>query len=212
LLKSQASVVVDSGGRVAGARIGDEVIHSGVVISSVPWHAMDRLWADGPPASIAPIVKNAVATMSSPIVTVNLWFDRPLPEAARTPFVGLVNGPMHWVFHKSAIFSGRAEHVAVVASGADDIVRLDNDALAAMAVDQMNRALPPAAERRLVRSVVVREHRATFSLAPGGPPRPQAVTPLPGFFLAGDWTDTGLPGTIEGAVQSGHVAAAHALK
>ena len=53
-------------------------------------------------------------------------------------------------------------------------------------------------------SVVVREQRATFSLAPGGPPRPGTRTPLPGFYLAGDWTDTGLPGTIEGAVQSGH--------
>jgi hypothetical protein len=50
------------------------------------------------------------------------------------------------------------------------------------------------------RAVVVREPRATFSLAPGGPPRPAARTPLRGLFLAGDWTDTGLPGTIEGAV------------
>jgi phytoene dehydrogenase-like protein len=53
----------------------------------------------------------------------------------------------------------------------------------------------------------VREPRATFSLAPGAPPRPGPRTPLPGFYLAGDWTDTGLPGTIEGAVRSGHAAA-----
>ena len=57
------------------------------------------------------------------------------------------------------------------------------------------------------RSVVVREPRATFSLEPNGPPRPGSRTPVRGFFLAGDWTDTGLPGTIEGAVRSGHAAA-----
>jgi uncharacterized protein with NAD-binding domain and iron-sulfur cluster len=59
--------------------------------------------------------------------------------------------------------------------------------------------------------VVVREHRATFSLAPGGPLRPRNETPLEGFYLAGDWTDTGLPGTIESAVVSGHRAAALAI-
>jgi hydroxysqualene dehydroxylase len=58
-----------------------------------------------------------------------------------------------------------------------------------------------------VRATVVREPRATFSLAPGQPPRPRAATPLDRFFLAGDWTDTGLPATIESAVRSGHVAA-----
>ncbi len=211
LLKSQATVIVDANGRIAGARIGEHVIHSDVVISSVPWHAMDRIWDGAPPPAIAPIVTNAIATPSSPIVTVNLWLDRPLADAGRTPFVGLVDGPMHWVFHKSAIFSAPAAHVAVVASGADDLLRQDNDALESIAFEQLTRALS-APELRLVRSVVVREPRATFSLAPGTPPRPPASTPVPGFFLAGDWTDTGLPGTIEGAVLSGHTAADRALQ
>jgi uncharacterized protein with NAD-binding domain and iron-sulfur cluster len=59
---------------------------------------------------------------------------------------------------------------------------------------------------------VIREKRATFSLAPGQPPRPGARTPLDGFYLAGDWTDTGLPGTIESAVVSGHRAAQAVLQ
>ena len=74
---------------------------------------------------------------------------------------------------------------------------MDNAAITAVARRQLEQALPATAKARLVRTVVVREHRATFSLAPGGPPRPQAVTPLRGFYLAGDWTDTGLPGTID---------------
>jgi uncharacterized protein with NAD-binding domain and iron-sulfur cluster len=114
---------------------------------------------------------------------------------------------MHWIFNKAAIVGGNANHLSVVASGADDLTRQDNDRITAVAMDQLRLALPSLAARRVRRSVVVREHRATFSLAPGGPPRPRAVTPLPGFILAGDWTDTGLPGTIEGAVQSGHAAA-----
>jgi hydroxysqualene dehydroxylase len=58
-----------------------------------------------------------------------------------------------------------------------------------------------------VRATVVREPRATFSLAPGQPARPAPETAVPGFFLAGDWIDTGLPATIESAVRSGHRAA-----
>ena len=141
---------------------------------------------------------------SSPIVTVNLWFDGPVTEGR---FVGLVDGPMHWVFDKSAIFGEQAGHLSVVASGADDIARLGNVEIAQLAVAQLKRGLPLTRSRQLLRSVVVREHRATFSLAPGGPPRPETRTPLTGFFLAGDWTDTGLPGTIEGAVLSGNRAA-----
>jgi uncharacterized protein with NAD-binding domain and iron-sulfur cluster len=84
---------------------------------------------------------------------------------------------------------------------------LDNTELAQLAVRQVAQALPEASARRLVRSVVVREQRSTFSLEPGAPPRPSARTLVPGLYLAGDWTDTGLPATIEGAVVSGHRAA-----
>ena len=72
----------------------------------------------------------------------------------------------------------------------------------------MAAALPAARDATVVRGTVVREKRATFSLAPGQPPRPRAETPVRDFYLAGDWTDTGLPATIEGAVESGHRAAA----
>jgi uncharacterized protein with NAD-binding domain and iron-sulfur cluster len=74
----------------------------------------------------------------------------------------------------------------------------------------MSRAVPALRRSRIRRAVVVREPRATFSLAPDAPARPATRTRLTGFFLAGDWTDTGLPGTIEGAVQSGFTAAAAA--
>jgi uncharacterized protein with NAD-binding domain and iron-sulfur cluster len=71
----------------------------------------------------------------------------------------------------------------------------------------LRNAVPAAAFAKVVRATVVREPYATFSVALGQPSRPQPRTPIEGLWLAGDWTDTGLPGTIEGAVLSGHRAA-----
>jgi predicted NAD/FAD-dependent oxidoreductase len=141
---------------------------------------------------------------SSPIVTVNLWLDGPvLPQ----PFVGFAGGPMHWAFDKRAIVGESAQHLSIVSSGAIDLVNQDNAAITAAAIAQLSSALPEMRARRVLRSVVVREHRASFSLAPGGPVRPSATTPIAGFYLAGDWTNTELPATIEGAALSGRIAA-----
>jgi hypothetical protein len=211
VLKSPATIAIDSAGRVAGVRAGDRTIATSCVVSAVPWHAFGAIWNGQPPAALSGIARNAASMHGSPIVTVNLWLDGPASSATSAPFVGLVGGPMHWVFNKAAIVGGHADHLSVVASGADDLTRLDNDRITAVAMDQLRLALPSIGARKVRRSVVVREHRATFSLAPGGPARPGAATPLAGFVLAGDWTDTGLPGTIEGAVQSGHTAAACVL-
>jgi zeta-carotene desaturase len=146
---------------------------------------------------------------SSPIVTVNMWWEGPVMDARLAGLVG--DGPLQWVFDKSAIFGERAGHVSAVVSGAEALAGQTNEAVAQAAVSQLHCALPRTRGRRLHRAVVVREPRATFSLAPGAAQRPATVTPLPGFFLAGDWTDTGLPGTIESAVISGHAAATAAL-
>jgi len=203
-LRTSARVELDGDGRVAAVRAGSERWPTRTVISTAPWHAFARIWDGDVPRPLAVIAQNAAAMASSPIVTVNLWFDGAIMQPR---FVCLVDGPMHWVFDKSAIFGESAGHLSVVASGADDLAAMDNAAVTSAAVAQIQAALPGARSRTLRRSVVVREHRATFSLAPGQPPRPGIATPVPGLLLAGDWTDTTLPGTIEGAVQSGHRAA-----
>jgi zeta-carotene desaturase len=87
------------------------------------------------------------------------------------------------------------------------VVGLGNDATVALALRELRDALPAARTATVKRASVVRERRATFSLAPGQPARPSTVTPLAGLYLAGDWTDTALPGTIESAAMSGHRAA-----
>jgi squalene-associated FAD-dependent desaturase len=205
LVKTPGVVALDADGRVARVRAGDEWIDAAVVVSAVPWYAFGSVWDGAVPTPLAAVGANADRMASSPIVTVNLWFDRPVTVER---FVGFVGSPLHWMFNKDAIFGQGAAHLSIVSSGATDLVRENNDAITAMAAREMSRLLPSIANARLVRSVVVREPRASFSLAPGGPPRPGTRTPVPGLFLAGDWTDTGLPATIEGAVLSGHRAAA----
>jgi uncharacterized protein with NAD-binding domain and iron-sulfur cluster len=141
---------------------------------------------------------------SKPIVTVNLWYDRQVMD---DPFVGLPGRSMQWVFDKRLAFDRESSHLSLVASGADALVQERAEETIAAAVREVAEALPGARTAALVRATVIREKRATFSLAAGQPPRPGTATALEGLWLAGDWIDTGLPGTIESAVVSGHAAA-----
>jgi squalene-associated FAD-dependent desaturase len=196
-------IETDAAGRMASVSAGRTTIAADVVISAVPWHAFCELWPTGCPPALKNVCDSAAHMRSSPIVTVNLWLDRPVMTE---PFVGLVGGSMHWAFDKQKIFGGTARHISLVSSGAAHLAPLDNAALAEVALSELRAALPAARSAQVVLSRVVRERRATFSLSPGEPRRPATATAVPGFFLAGDWTDTGLPATIEGAILSGHAA------
>jgi squalene-associated FAD-dependent desaturase len=174
-----------------------------VVISAVPWFALADLF-DQVPAPLADVVDRAKRTAACPVVTVNLWFERRVIDE---PFVGLPGRNMQWVFDKREVFGETASHLSLVSSGADRMLQLTNAELIALAHRELIEAMPAIREVRLTRATVVREPRATFSLAPGQPARPSVETGVRGFFLAGDWIDTGLPATIESAVRSGHRAA-----
>jgi squalene-associated FAD-dependent desaturase len=189
--------------QVRGARVRDERIEAPVVISTVPWHSFGALF-DAPPAALAEIASNASMLDSLPIVTVNLWFDR---AVMHEPLVGLPGRTFQWVFDRRAIVGGSTSHLSLISSGAETIVAQGNDELIATALREVREALPAARAAVLRKGLAVREKRSTFSLAPGAPTRPQTVTAVEGLFLAGDWIDTGLPGTIESAVVSGHRAA-----
>ena len=189
--------------RVIGVEAGGETWPADRVISAVPWFALAGLF-DAVPEPLADVIDRAARMQASPIVTVNLWLDRRVLDE---PFVGLPGRVMQWVFDKGAIFGEAASHVSTVTSGASSILERSNDDLVAVAIDELAAALPAARDARVLRASVVREPHATFSLAPGQPARPRAETALRGFYLAGDWIDTGLPATIESAVRSGHRAA-----
>jgi hydroxysqualene dehydroxylase len=195
--------IVCDGQSVPHVEVRGEPFTASAIVCAVPWHALERT-LDRPPAAMAATVSAASATASSPIVTVNLWLDRAVTDV---PFIGLPGRTMQWIFDKRQAFGGAASHLSLVSSGADAIVAHENRALIDLAVAEVRQALPAARDASVIRAVVVREKRATFSLAPGQPPRPQTLTPVKGLVLAGDWIDTGLPATIESAVVSGQWAA-----
>ena len=208
-VRTQASArIVCHGDRLSHVEVRGERIEAPVVICAVPWHALARTVVS-PPAALGPVLTRAAAMASSPIVTVNLWLDRAVTE---TPFVGLPGRTMQWVFDKRQAFGADASHLSLVSSGAEAIVAQGNTELIAIAVQEVRDALPPARAASVVRAIVVREKRATFSLAPGQPARPSTQTAVRGLLLAGDWIDTGLPATIESAVVSGHRAAEAAFE
>jgi squalene-associated FAD-dependent desaturase len=182
---------------------GNETWSPGAVICAVPWHALPDVMA-GDVRPLESTLNAARATEPSPIVTVNLWFDR---VAMDEPFIGLPGRMMQWVFDKRAVFGESASHLSLVSSGAAEVLGWTNPQLIEAALAELREALPRVRDAVVVRATVIREPRATFSLAPGQPLRPSTDTRVNGLFLAGDWIDTGLPATIESAVRSGHLAA-----
>jgi squalene-associated FAD-dependent desaturase len=191
-------------GAVAAVDVRGDLIQADHVISAVPWFALRALLGPELPSAMGEILSDCDRMDAMPIVTVNLWYDRAVMDDA---FVGLPGREMQWVFDKRTVFGEHASHLSLVASSAAHLSGLDSEALTSMAAREVADALPRARAATLRRATVIREKRATFSLAPGQPPRPGPETPIRGLWLAGDWTDTGLPATIESAVVSGHRAA-----
>jgi squalene-associated FAD-dependent desaturase len=154
----------------------------------------------------------ADALGSAPIVNVHLVLDRPVLD---TPFVAAVDGPLQWVFDRSAAAGlppSAGQYLALSLSAADDLVDRPVADLRAWVLPHLHRLLPASRTAEIEELFVTREPRATFRPAPGSHRlRPPAATALPGLHLAGAWTDTGWPATMEGAVRSGHAAAASVL-
>jgi squalene-associated FAD-dependent desaturase len=144
---------------------------------------------------------------SSPIVSVNLWFDRPLTDRE---FIGLIGTRIQWLFNKDAILSNdrASNHVAIIISAARGFVDWTREELIAMAVEELNELIPESRSANLLRSAVVKERDATIShTVESDSLRPGPRTSVSNLILAGDWTATGLPATIESAVLSGNIAA-----
>lgn len=144
---------------------------------------------------------------ASPIVSVELWLDRVVVDRV---MVGLRDSEMEWVFDKGRLHgrAGAPQHLSFVVSAARRDLARPNAELVASAVATLRRYFPAMAGAAVQRQHVLREPAATFAAAPGTEAlRPPNRTPVPGLFLAGDWTDTRLPATIEGAVRSGRGAA-----
>jgi squalene-associated FAD-dependent desaturase len=205
-LEARAAALETSGGRVAGVRLQDgSSIPTRRVICALPPEGADRLLLSaGAPSDHAALGRSA-------IVNVYLWYDRPVLPV---PFAGTFDSPLQWIFDRSRILGEEAGGwcVGVSLSAADDLVDRPKEALADLCDEALDRLFPPHGRARLERSAVVKEPRATFHAGPGAATRrPGPATAVPGLFLAGDWTDTGWPATMEGAVRSGERAVAAAM-
>jgi zeta-carotene desaturase len=141
----------------------------------------------------------------SPILGVHLAFDRPVLDL---PHAVLVDRPTHWLFRKDE--SGRAVHAVI--SAADDWMDLPEDRIAERVLADVHDCLPASRRATLLRARSVKERRATFALTPEVAARRPGPTGPSGVILAGDYTATGWPATMEGAARSGYAAAAAALE
>jgi squalene-associated FAD-dependent desaturase len=147
---------------------------------------------------------------AAPIVNVHIVLSEPVLSE---PFVAVVGSPLQWVFDRTAAAGlAHGQYLAASVSAADDYIDAPVARLRELFLPELARALPGVDQARVLDFFVTRERSATFRPAPGQAAlRAPADTGLTGLFLAGAWTDTGWPATMEGAVRSGHSAARCAL-
>ncbi|MBN9517573.1 FAD-dependent oxidoreductase [bacterium] len=157
-----------------------------------------------PDLAVDPFFAGAKELTPSPITSVHLWYDRlplDLPHAVLVDCLG------QWAFSRGEVAPGEF-YLQVVVSAARPLKGLGRDEIQRRVVEELARVFPSAARAKLLRAKVVTEHTATFSAVPGVDRwRPAQATPVHNLALAGDWTDTGWPATMEGAVRSGYLAA-----
>jgi len=183
----------DPGGRVMAIRAADATFPCAAAIVALPWRAAARLLPDIVPAADERLV-------GSPITAVHLWFDRDVIDLPHAVLVGRVS---QWAFRGDS-----PGHCQVVISASRDLLGGDRDAVLDRVVAEIRDVFPAARDARLLESRIVTDPTAVLSVRPGVEAvRPPAATRVPGLFLAGDWTATGWPSTMEGAVRSGRIAA-----
>lgn len=182
--------------------------------------AVDACIVTSPPDATHALLPRAIAERApwrelttlgaSPIVSAHLWYDRPV---LGTDFAGLIGTTTQFAFDRTRMcgtaVEGGGSQVSAVISAAHEQEGWDSARIAAVVEADLRTVFPGARDARVLRAVVVKEKHATISCTPEAERlRPGAATPLGNLFLAGDWTATGLPPTIEGAVLSGDRAAA----
>jgi uncharacterized protein with NAD-binding domain and iron-sulfur cluster len=190
--------------RVLLGRGSGEAIEADAVVLAVPHEAAARLI---PPEALPEATVSGWSGLgAAPIVNVHVIYDRKVMDL---PFAAGVDSPVQWVFDRTRISGMHArgdegQYLAISLSAADQYVDQSVAELRERFVPALAELLPAAREARVTEFFVTRERRATFRQVPGSARlRPKAATGLPGLVLAGSWTDTGWPDTMEGAVRSG---------
>ncbi|GAA1778480.1 hydroxysqualene dehydroxylase HpnE [Actinomadura chokoriensis] len=205
---------IELGAKVSAIDAGPKLVVNGspvsadAVVVAVPHRQASSLV----PEEASPDRERWDGLGSSPIVNVHVVYDRPVlrVDGRDEPFVAAVDSPVQWVFDRTAVsgLTGGGQYLAVSVSAADRWIDTPTAQVREVYLAELERLLPAARGARVADFFVTRERHATFRQSPGsGALRPGSTTRLPGLFLAGAWTDTGWPDTMEGAVRSGLTAA-----
>jgi squalene-associated FAD-dependent desaturase len=182
------------------------------LVLALPFDALDRVLPQSPES--APLREMLSHFETAPITGIHLWFDRQISELDHAV---LLDRTIQWMFHKSRLQPIRAEaangavggsYIELVVSSSKSLIDMSRADIVDLALREVREFFPAARAANLVKSTVIKELHATYSPRPGiDAYRPLASTKWPRVFLAGDWTATGWPATMEGAVRSGYLAA-----
>jgi squalene-associated FAD-dependent desaturase len=179
------------------------------LVIAVPFDVLGRLLPNDPSSS--PLAAELSQFSTSPITGIHLWFDRQISDLDHAV---LLDRTIQWMFHKSRLIesrensNGSGSYVEFVVSCSRSLVEKSKPEIIEMALKEAQEFFPASREAKLLKSTVIKEVHATYSARPGiDQYRPKPATAWPRVFLAGDWTATGWPATMEGAVRSGYLAA-----
>ena len=200
-------------------RTGEEIPVEEVIVAVPPYRMLPMWEAGGGVAlfsgagqSFAEYKATLAALETAPIASVHLWFDRPLTNLRHAVLVDRLS---QWMFNRSTPgeLSAAGWYCQVVISASRDLETRGSEATVAHVADELREIWPDAKEAQLLRGRLVVERRAVFSVTPGiDAIRPLQQSPIPNLQLAGDWTQTGWPATMESAVRSGYLAAENVLQ
>jgi zeta-carotene desaturase len=192
LTRTPVERVVIENNRVTHVIAGGTEHRADLYISALPFERVAAVIPDLP-LDLSPFEH-------SPITGIHLWFDRAITDL---PHATLLDRTIQWMFNK-----GEGRHIQLVVSASRSLTEMPRADVIALALKELAEFIPEAALAQLEKAHVVKEVRATFSAAPGlESRRPTARTQIGNLFLAGDWTRSGWPATMEGAVRSGYLAA-----
>ena len=174
------------------------------VVLALPFSALAQILPDTSAAE--PLRQSLARFETSPITGIHLWFDR---QISNLDHAVLLDRTIQWMFHKSRLLGrGNASYVELVVSSSKSLVDKSRTDIIELAMRELQEFFPEARGANLIKSTVIKEVHATYSPRPGiDLQRPHPQTVWPRVFLAGDWTATGWPATMEGAVRSGYQAA-----
>ena len=182
------------------------------LVLALPFDALDKVLPKT--SASGPLREKITHFETAPITGIHLWFDRQISELDHAV---LLNRTIQWMFHKSRLQPMRSQttngvpagsYIELVVSSSKSLIDKSRAEIVDLALAEVREFFPAARQATLVKSAVIKEVNATYSPRPGiDAHRPSTVTPWPRVFLAGDWTATGWPATMEGAVRSGYIAA-----